>query len=138
MSKHVITAHTIEEEVKQALAEEEIGGSAGAWDQFTLVTLPHLCTDLDVTMQYFRSISKEQFDYVCDMADEIVYKLQSTELCELIESLYHKFYGNDLDTEMYRQNISNLKHVLRKNGSRPLSQSAASALNSSKRKENKR
>ena len=89
---------------------EQDSESPGAWDMFLLVTVKKMKSDYGVTMQYLSQISKEQFDFVCEGIEEIVHHFQKLEMVELIESQYHKFYGDRKDTEFYRDNIEGLRN----------------------------
>ena len=102
-----VTAEAIREQVATWIEQDGDGG--GAWNMFTLRTLKDLKRDYSVTMEYLANITKEQFDYVCEAIDEVVYHFQSVEMVELIETLYKQFYGDDKSTALYRENIKDLK-----------------------------
>ena len=87
--------------------------SPGAWDMFLMVTVKKMKSDYSVTMQYLSQISKEQFDFVCEGIEEVVYHFQRIEMVELIESQYHKFYGENKDTEFYHDNIEGLRNCIK-------------------------
>ncbi len=80
---------------------------------FVLDTLKKMQKDYDITMQYLSQISKEQFDFVCDAIDEVVFCFQKAEMVDLIESLYYKFYGASTDTDSYREAIAGLRDCIK-------------------------
>lgn len=109
------------EQITVELLNNEIAGwvkddnvSPGAWDMFYSVTLKKLKNNYDITMQYLTQITKEQYDFVCDAIDEVVYHFQKIEMVELIENLYYKFYGQSTNTEFYNDNIKGLKDCIKK------------------------
>ncbi|MBQ7307434.1 MAG: hypothetical protein IJW82_02800, partial [Clostridia bacterium] len=67
-----------------------------------------------ITMQYFNQITKEQFEFVGDVFDLIVYPFQKIEMVELLENLYLKFYDNNINTDFYNDNIKNLKQCIKR------------------------
>ena len=69
--------------------------------------------DYDTTMQYLSQISKEQFDFIGPVLDEIVYPFQKLEMVELLENLYRQFYGESKDTEFYQDSIEGLRGGLK-------------------------
>ncbi len=92
---------------------EQDSKSNGAWNMFVVHTLKKMKLDYDVTMQYLANIKKEQFDFICEAIDEVVYHFQKTEMVELIESLYIKFYGEDRNTDFYNDNIKMLRKCVK-------------------------
>ena len=106
-----ITAASISREVANWIEQDSNGG--GAWSMFTLCTLKNMKLNFDVTMDYLSCITKEQFDYVCEAIDEVVYHFQKIEMVTLIEALYVKFYGKDENTVFYRDNIAGLRHCIK-------------------------
>lgn len=108
-----ITVAVLNEEIATWVAQDQ--GNPGAWSMFTLVTLKKMQQDYDITMQYLSQISKEQFDFVCEGIEEVVFCFQKVEMVELIESLYHKFYGESKDTDFYHNNIEGLYNCIKKN-----------------------
>lgn len=107
-----ITCDSITQEIAVWIKQEEEGG--GAWSMFVLHTLKDLKRDYRITMEYLSAISKEQFDFVCDAIEEVVYHFQKEEMVDLIEALYAKFYGEEKNTELYRENIAGLRNCIRK------------------------
>ena len=106
-----ITVASLNQEIATWIEQDQ--ESNGAWNMFMLVTLKKLQRDYDTTMQYLSQISKEQFDFVCEGIEEVVYHFQKIEMVELLESLYHKFYGESTDTEFYRDNIEGLRNCIK-------------------------
>ena len=92
---------------------EQDSENPGAWNMFILVTLKKLKYDYNVTMQYLSQITKDQFDFICEAFDEVVHHFQKIEMIEHIESLYQNFYGNDKDTDLYRENIAILRACIK-------------------------
>ena len=87
----------------------------GAWNMFVLHTLKKMQRDYNVTMDYLAQITKEQFDFVCEAIEEVVYHFQRIEMVDLIEARYREFYGDDYGTELYTHSISSLSGCI-KNG----------------------
>ena len=85
----------------------------GAWNMFTLVTLKRLKSDYEITMQYFSQITKEQFNFVIEAIEDIVYHFQRIEMVELVEKLYCDFYGENKNTNFYRDNIEGLRNCIK-------------------------
>ena len=106
-----VTVEILNSEVAAWVEQDQ--ESPGAWNMFLLATVKKMKNDYDVTMQYFSQISKEQFDFVCEGIEEVVYHFQKIAMVELIESLYHKFYGESEDTEFYRDNIAGLRNCIK-------------------------
>ena len=106
-----VTVESMNNEI--SLWVEQDKESNGAWNMFTLFTLKDLQRDYDITMQYLSQITKEHFDFVCEAIDEVVYHFQRMEMVELIEALYHKFYGENCDTEFYCENIKGLRNCIK-------------------------
>lgn len=106
-----ITANSLREEVENWVNQDK--ENPGAWDMFTVHTLKKLQQNYDETMKYLSQITKSQFDFICEAIDEVVYHFQRIEMVELIENLYHKFYGNDTDTDFYRDNIKVLRDCIK-------------------------
>ena len=104
-------AETLRQEIAFWVKEEPV--SAGAWDMFVLCTLKDLQKDYAITMECLEGLEKEQFDFVCDAIEDVVYHFQKIEMVELIERLYTKFYGEDQDTELYRTDISGLRNCIK-------------------------
>ena len=96
-----------------ALWAEQDNENPGAWNMFMLQTLPKLKADFTITMQYLSSIDKIQFDFISDIIEELVYHFQKNEMLDMIEALYKKFYGDNKDTYLYRENIKNLKNCIK-------------------------
>lgn len=76
-------------------------------------TVKKMKMSYDATMQYLKDITKEHFDFIIEGIENVVYHFGRAEMVELIEALYVKFYGDDTDTELYRDNIEPLRAVLR-------------------------
>ncbi|MBR7095670.1 MAG: hypothetical protein IKC73_05585, partial [Clostridia bacterium] len=100
--------------------KEEIGNlveqdtkSPGAWNIFILSTVKKLQYDYDETMKYLSQITKAQFEFVCEVIDEVVYHFQREEMVDLIKELYHKFFGESTDTAFYRDNIEGLRNCIK-------------------------
>ena len=106
------TVELLREEIENWISQDNCGN--GAWDMFVMTTLPKMCKDYDTVIKYFNEISKEHFDYISDVFDELVYHYQNPMFIEKIENLYYKFYGDDKDTELYKENIANLCNCLKK------------------------
>ena len=106
-----ITVEMLNNEIAGWVKDDKV--SPGAWDMFYSITLKKLKKNYDITMQYLTQITKEQFDFVCDAIDEVVYSFQKIEMVELIESLFHKFYGQSTDTEFYKNNIKGLRDCIK-------------------------
>ena len=106
-----VTVVSLNQEIETWIEQDQ--ESPGAWSMFMLVTLKKLQQDYEITMQYLTQISKEQFDFVCPVIDEIVYSFQKMEMVELIENLYHKFYGASKDTEIYCDSIEGLRNCIK-------------------------
>ncbi len=106
-----ITVASLNQEIATWIEQDQ--ESNGAWSMFTLVTLKKLQRDYDTTMQYLSQISKEQFDFIGPVLDEIVYPFQKFEMVELLENLYRKFYGESTETEFYRDSIEGLCNCIK-------------------------
>lgn len=106
-----VTVASLKQEIAVWVAQNR--ESPGAWSMFILDTLQKMKKDYDITMQYLSQISKEQFDFVCEAIDEVVYSFQRSEMVDLIESLYHKFYGESTETDLYRDTIAGLRDCIK-------------------------
>ena len=109
----LITVESLDKEVSTWVEQDK--NSPGAWSMFILVTMKKLKQDYDTTMQYLAQITKEQFDFVCEAIEEVVYHFQRIEMVDLIEARYREFYGDDYGTELYTHSISSLRGCI-KNG----------------------
>lgn len=107
-----ITVESLNKEISNWIEQDR--ESNGAWNMFTLVTLKELKQDYSVTMQYLSQMTKAHFDFVCEAIEEVVYHFQRIEMVDLLESLYHKFYGEGCDTDFYRDNIMGLRNCIRR------------------------
>lgn len=106
-----ITMYTLNQEISEWIKQDH--ENPGAWSMFTLITLKKLKQDYDITMQYLAQISKEQFDFISPIFDEIVFYFQRLEMVELIKNLYNKFYGENKDTELYHDSIEGLDNCIK-------------------------
>lgn len=106
-----ITVESLNKEISTWVEDDKEGN--GAWNMFTLFTLKDMQRDYDITMQYLSQMPKEHFDFVCEAIEEVVYHFQRMEMVELIETLYHKFYGDGCDTEFYCDNIKGLRNCIK-------------------------
>lgn len=106
-----ITVDSLNKEIANWVEQDQ--KNPGAWNMFSLVTLKEMQRDYDITMQYLSQITKEQYDFVCSAIEEVVYHFQKMEMVDLIESLYHKFYGESCDTEFYCDYIKELHNCIR-------------------------
>ena len=114
MSKNkskIITAESLREEITTLIKQDQ--ESDGAWNTFMLYTIKDMMQDYDVMVQYLCDITKEQFDFICEAIDEVVYHFQKPELIGIIENLYHKFYGDDKSTAFFRDNIEGLRNCIK-------------------------
>lgn len=74
MSKNkskIITAESLREEITTLIKQDQ--ESDGAWNTFMLYTIKDMMQDYDVMVQYLCDITKEQFDFICEAIDEVVY-----------------------------------------------------------------
>ena len=79
-----ITVEMLREEAANWVVQD--GENPGAWSMFVLETLQKMKWDYNITMQYLLQISKEQFDFVCEAIDEVVYSFQRSEMVDLIDA----------------------------------------------------
>ena len=105
-----ITAAYLNEQIGKLVEEDNT--NPGAWNYFVLCTTTDLKQDYNVTMEYLSEISKEQFDFICEGMEEVVYHFQKTEMVDLIENLYHKFYM-DKETNFYKNNVAPLRNCIK-------------------------
>ena len=106
-----VTAAELRAQIADLVAHDHEG--EGSWSTFTLSTLKDLQLDYAVTMEYFSTITKEQYDFICEGIEDVVYHFQRIEMVELLEALYAKFYGCDRDTELYRYSIEPLRGCIK-------------------------
>ena len=106
-----ITVEMLREEAANWVVQD--GENPGAWSMFVLEILQKMKWDYNITMQYLLQISKEQFDFVCEAIDEVVYSFQRSEMVDLIETLYHKFCGESTETDLYRDTIAGLRDCIK-------------------------
>ena len=107
-----VTVESIRRDVGAWVVQD--GEGDGAWNMFILHTVKDMMQDYAVTFQYLSQITKEQFDFVCEAMDEVVFHFQKIELALLMEELYRKFYGENTQTDFYRDNIQGLRSCIKK------------------------
>ena len=103
-----VTVEKIKEMVLYCIDEEK-KGEVGADVGYYIYVVSALKKNKDVTMAYYRQMEKEEFDLACEVFEEIVYHFQSPEMAELAETLYRKYYGDDTESDLYRECIANLR-----------------------------
>ena len=106
-----VTAEALRREIADLVLHDH--EDEGAWCTFTFSTLKDMQLDYDVTMEYLSTVTKEQYDFVCEAIEEVVYHFQKLEMVELLETLYDRFYGHDRDTAFYRDNIKPLRDCIK-------------------------
>ena len=68
-----------------------------------------------ITLDYLRQISKREFDALGENGyfEDILRRFPSVEILDVIEMRYLDFYGDNKNTDFYRENIAGLRNCIR-------------------------
>ena len=106
-----VTVESLNSEISTWVEQDR--DNPGAWSMFVLHTLKKMQRDYNVTMEYLAQVTKEQFDFVCEAIEEVVYHFQRIEMVDLIEARYREFYGEEYGTVLYIESISALRGCIK-------------------------
>ncbi|MBO5897884.1 MAG: hypothetical protein J6R04_02620 [Clostridia bacterium] len=112
MKKGCISVNKLKELTQEyiSLGQTEEGHST-EWAYVMLE--PTLHSSKEVTLAFFKQMDKIEFDALVEFFEDAVTKFQSKEMVETIESLYARFYGQDVQSEIYLQSIVGLRACIK-------------------------
>jgi hypothetical protein len=74
---------------------------------------PDLLKNEECTVSFIEQMNKEEFNAISDFFMQIADRFQSKKLIELIEAQYRSFYGDNTDSDLYRDNIKGLRDCIK-------------------------
>ena len=111
--KEVVTVEKLKKTVAMSIKEEkEERGGSSEWDDIFLE--PLLLESCEVTLEFINTAEKQEFEVVSCYFSALVRKFNSKALLNAILARYAVFYGDDIDTEIYRYDIDGLENCLKK------------------------
>lgn len=113
MKKEQITVEMLKEITKEYIRQEN-DEMENSTDYAYFALEPKLLKNEEVTTEFLKQSSKDEYDAIAYLFYDIVYKFQSLSLIDLIESLYSKFHGEN-DSEFYNEYVDNLQKCIKEN-----------------------
>ena len=113
MKKEQITVEMLKEITKEYIRQENDETENST--EYAYVALePNLLKNEELTTEFLKQSSKDEYDAIAYLFYDIVHKFQSVPLIDLIESLYSKFHGES-DIEFYNEYVDNLQKCIKEN-----------------------
>ena len=70
---------------------------------------PDLLADATVTLAFFRTLGRKEFEALGPYYEDVMQKWKDSALVNLLEDLYSIYYGENRDTEFYREFLCGLR-----------------------------